>query len=37
MGAARHPMPPEVKDLSLEQIMDRYVALYSERVPDWYA
>jgi mannose-6-phosphate isomerase-like protein (cupin superfamily) len=37
MGAARHPMPPEVKDLSLEQVMDRYVALYPERVPDWYA
>ncbi len=37
MGAARHPMPPEVKDLSLEQVMDTYVALYAERVPDWYA
>jgi hypothetical protein len=30
-------MPPEVKDLSLEQVMDQYVALYAERVPDWYA
>ena len=37
MSVARHPRPPEVADLSLDEIMDRYVARYRDRVPDWEA
>ncbi|MBC7781857.1 MAG: cupin domain-containing protein [Proteobacteria bacterium] len=37
MGTARHPMPPEVQDLSLEQVMDKYVARFADRPADWYA
>jgi oxalate decarboxylase/phosphoglucose isomerase-like protein (cupin superfamily) len=37
MGVARHEMPPEVKDLSLEEIIDRYVGRFSEKTPDWAA
>jgi oxalate decarboxylase/phosphoglucose isomerase-like protein (cupin superfamily) len=34
---ARHPMPPEVAALSLEQIAEKYVARFKDRVPDWAA
>lgn len=37
MGIARHPRPPELQDATLEQIMDRYVARFGDRVPDWNA
>ena len=37
MATARHPMPPEVAALSLDQIAERYVAHYADRVPDWNA
>lgn len=37
MNAARHPRPAEIADWSLEQIMERYVARFEDRVPDWNA
>ena len=37
MSVARHPRPPELADTSLEEIMDTYVARFSDRVPDWEA
>ena len=37
MSVARHPRPPELEDASLDEIMDRYVARFSDRVPDWEA
>ena len=37
MGVARHPMPPEVASLSLEQVLQKYVARFADRKPDWYA
>ena len=37
MGTARHARHPEVVDLSLEEIMKKYVARFAERKPDWYA
>jgi quercetin dioxygenase-like cupin family protein len=35
--AARHPMDPEVKGLSLETIAATYVARFVDRTPDWSA
>lgn len=37
MSVARHPRDPEIADWSIEQIMDRYVACFKDRVPDWAA
>ncbi len=37
MNIARHPRPPELEDASLDEIMARYVARFSNRVPDWEA
>lgn len=37
MSIARHPRPPEVQGLSLEEIADRYVACFRDRKPDWEA
>lgn len=37
MSAARHPRPKEIEDWPLEKIMDRYVACFRDRVPDWAA
>ena len=37
MSVARHPRPAEIADWSLDQIMDRYVARFEDRVPDWNA
>ena len=34
MSVARHPRPKELENASLEEIMDRYVARFSDRVPD---
>ena len=34
---ARHPRPPEVEGLSLEEIAARYVARFGDRKPDWAA
>jgi mannose-6-phosphate isomerase-like protein (cupin superfamily) len=37
MAKARHAMPPEVADLSLEQIAGRYIGRFRDKVPDWEA
>ncbi|MFT5182767.1 MAG: oxalate decarboxylase/phosphoglucose isomerase-like protein (cupin superfamily) [Alphaproteobacteria bacterium] len=37
MKVARHPRPPELENATLDEIMDRYVARYRDRVPDWAA
>jgi quercetin dioxygenase-like cupin family protein len=37
MAIARHPMPPEVAALTLDEVAQRYVARYADRVPDWNA
>lgn len=37
MSVARHPRPPELADASLDEIMERYVARFRERKPDWNA
>jgi quercetin dioxygenase-like cupin family protein len=37
MPQARHPRPPDVAALSVEQIMEKYVARFADRTPDWYA
>ena len=37
MAKARHAMPPEVADLSLEQIAARYIGRFRDKIPDWEA
>ena len=37
MSVARHPRPKELENTSLEEIMDRYVARFRDRKPDWEA
>lgn len=37
MATARHAKNPDVVGLSLEQIMQKYVARFADRKPDWYA
>jgi len=37
MSQARHPKPPEVADLSIEEIARRYVARFRDRKADWNA
>ena len=37
MVIARHARPVELADASLEEMEQRYVARFSERVPDWAA
>ncbi|HVR21685.1 MAG TPA: cupin domain-containing protein, partial [Candidatus Polarisedimenticolia bacterium] len=37
MSIARHLRPPEVKELSLEEIADRYIARFCDRKADWEA
>ena len=37
MSAARHPRPPELEHASLEDIMQRYVGRFRDKVPDWAA
>ena len=37
MSVARHTRPPELENATLEEIMDRYVARFRDRVPDWEA
>ena len=34
---ARHPMPPEVAKLTLDEIAEKYVARFRDRRPDWAA
>ncbi len=37
MSVARHPLPKELVDVPLEEIMDRYVGRFKDKVPDWAA
>lgn len=37
MAVARHVMPPEVAKLSLEEIAERYIGRFRDKVPDWAA
>ncbi len=37
MSQARHPRPPEVAGLSIEEIAKRYIARFSDRKADWNA
>jgi len=37
MSVARHPRPAEIADASLGEIMQRYVARFRDRKPDWAA
>jgi oxalate decarboxylase/phosphoglucose isomerase-like protein (cupin superfamily) len=37
MSVARHPRPPELENASLEEIMERYVGRFRDKVPDWNA
>src|SRR5262249_31710650 len=37
MGVARHPRPKELVGVPIEEIMNRYVARFRDRKPDWAA
>jgi oxalate decarboxylase/phosphoglucose isomerase-like protein (cupin superfamily) len=37
MGVARHPLPPELVGVPLQEIMDRYTARFADRKADWAA
>lgn len=37
MSSARHPRPPELEGVSLQEIADRYVARFRDRKADWAA
>ena len=37
MAVARHAMPPEVAKLSPEEIAERYIGRFKDKVPDWAA
>ncbi len=37
MGVARHPRPPELQNASLDEIMQRSVGRFRDKVPDWAA
>jgi mannose-6-phosphate isomerase-like protein (cupin superfamily) len=37
MGVARHPLPPELAGLSLEEILRRHVGRFRDKKPDWTA
>jgi len=37
MGAARHPRPKELVGVPIAEIMNRYVARFRDRKPDWAA
>jgi len=37
MSVARHKRPPELEGIPLEEILERYVARFRDRVPDWEA
>ena len=37
MAVARHAMPPELAQLSLEEIAERYIGRFRDKVPDWAA
>src|SRR6266513_2234494 len=37
MAAARHKMPPEIASLSLDEIAERYIGRFRDKIPDWEA
>src|SRR5260221_1954297 len=37
MALARHPRPPELVGMPLEEIMAKYVGRFRDRKPDWAA
>ena len=37
MATARHPRPPELEGVSLEQIMQTFVGRFKDKKPDWAA
>ena len=37
MAAARHEMPAEIAALSLDEIAERYIGRFRDKVPDWEA
>ena len=37
MSVARHPRPPEIANLSLEEIAARYIGRFRDKTPDWEA
>jgi len=37
MSVARHSRPPELADLSLEEIAERYIGRFRDKTPDWEA
>src|SRR5258708_37296326 len=37
MSVARHQRPPELVDVPLEEIMQKYVGRFREKKPDWGA
>ncbi len=37
MAIARHPVPPEIARLSLEEIAERYIGRFRDKVADWDA
>ena len=37
MSVARHPRPPELIDVPIEDIMQKYVGRFREKKPDWAA
>ena len=37
MAVARHGMPPDVASLSLEEIAERYIGRFRDKIPDWAA
>src|SRR3979411_675385 len=37
MSVARHPPPPELVDVPIEDIMQKFVGRFREKKPDWAA
>ena len=37
MSVARHPMPPEVAGLSLDEVVQKYTGRFRDKKPDWNA
>ena len=37
MSVARHPRPPELVGVPIEEIMQKYVGRFREKKPDWAA
>ena len=37
MATARHPIPPDIAALSLEEIAERYIGRFRDKVADWQA